>query len=378
MTVNLELPLTDLRGHDLASFPGGPWGWEGAVPVPPGTGVVTLGEGNTPAVWLAPRPGRPEVWLKNEAANPTMSHKDRYMAAAVTTARAQGADTVIAASSGNAGASAAAYAARAGLRCVVVTKGSLPAAIHAQIVAAGAVVAGFPDVVARNGTMQQAVEQLGWFPLTNYAEPGPGGHPYAIEGLKSIAYELARDFGDELHTVVIPTSRADVLSGVHRGFKELVNAGLISASPRLVAAEPSRAAAFSTALQKSDRSEQERTRVHYGPSAAFSVGSDVANWQGLQALWDTDGEAIPIDPDEFMDEYRACAAADGIFMEASSAVAVAATRHLTTSPGSGVVVALGTSCGLKDLDLALSDAPELPVLDNGLDDLVPLVDQASR
>ncbi|NED96384.1 pyridoxal-phosphate dependent enzyme [Phytoactinopolyspora alkaliphila] len=375
VAVNLEPPLADLTAHDLAAFPGGPWGWRETVPIPGGAAVVTLGEGNTPNVWLPPRPDGRGVWLKNEAANPTLTHKDRYMAAAMATARAQGFETVIAASSGNAGASAAAYAARAGLRCVVVTKSSLPPAIHAQILAAGAVVVGFDDSVARNNTMRQAVEQLGWFPLTNFVEPGAGGHPYAIEGLKSIAYELARDFGDELGAVVVPTSRADLLSGVSRGFKEIVAAGLLRACPRLIAAEPSVAPAFSTALARPGLRDQETTQIPYVGSAAFSIGSDVANWQGLQALRDSGGEAVAVDEATFLDEYRRCAAEDGIFIEASSAVAVSVARGVA---GPGTVVALGTSSGLKDLDLALRGAPDLPVIEENLDELQRVVADAAK
>ncbi|WP_129668737.1 threonine synthase [Phytoactinopolyspora endophytica] len=377
IAVNLELPLVDLHGRELAAYSGGPWGWPGTVPIPPEVEPVTLGEGNTPLVRLPGRDdGGTEVWLKNEAANPTLSHKDRYMSAALTKARADGCDTVIAASSGNAGASAAAYAARAGLRCVVVTKSSLPLTIHAQIRAAGAVVVGFADSVARNNTMRMAVEDLGWFPLTNYVEPGAGGHPYAIEGLKSLAYELARDIGEDLGAVVIPTSRADLLSGISRGFTELVTAGLLSSPPRLVAAEPAASAAFSQALGHRDRAKQERTRIPYVGTAAFSIGSDVANYQGLQALWDSGGEAIAVGEKTFLDEYRACASGEGVFLEASSAAAVAVARGVAADGADGAVVAVGTASGIKDVEIAMRDAPDLPVIDESLTALRAMVDEA--
>ncbi|SDS53690.1 Pyridoxal-phosphate dependent enzyme [Jiangella sp. DSM 45060] len=198
------------------------------------------------------------------------------MAAAVATARASSSTTVIAASSGNAGASAAAYAARAGLRCIVVTTSSLPPVIHAQILAAGA-----------------------------------GGHPYAVEGLKSVAYEVARDLGDTLGAVVVPTSRADLLAG---------------------------------------------------------TGSDVANWQGLQALWNS-GSAAAVDEADFLAEQRR-AAAQGLFLEASSAVALAAARRL---PSDGAVVAIGTASGIKDIDLVLREAPPLHVIGESLAELRDLV-----
>lgn len=370
VAVNLELPLADLRGRDLASYPGGPWGWPGTVPLPPDADPVTLGEGNTPNVRLDDPAG---VRVKNEGANPTHTHKDRYMAAAVATARAGGSTTVIAASSGNAGASAAAYAARAGLRCIVVTTSSLPPVIHAQILAAGAVVVGFPDSVARNNVMRRAVDELGWFPLTNYVEPGAGGHPYAVEGLKSVAYELARDLGDTLGAVVVPTSRADLLAGIGRGFAELVAAGLLRAAPRLVAAEPSASAAYVRALAKTGRAAQERTEIPYVSTAAFSIGSDVANWQGLQALWNSGGSAVAVDEADFLAEQRR-AAAQGLFLEASSAVALAAARRL---PSDGAVVAIGTASGIKDIDLVLREAPPLHVIGESLAQLRDFVESSA-
>ncbi|MGY5130441.1 pyridoxal-phosphate dependent enzyme [Streptomyces nigrescens] len=352
--VNTMPPLADLGGVDLSGYPGGPWGLPAALPVsgPP----VTLGEGNTPVVRLRNAPDRArgggpagEVWLKYEGGNPTGSHKDRAMAVGVAAAVAAGADTVVAASSGNAGAAAAAYAARAGLRCVVFTNQAVPAGLRAQIDALGAERVVRPGTTAeRNAAMARAVEQPGRYPLTSYSSPSPGGNPYANEGYKSVAYELARDFsGRRLDTVVVPTSRADLLAGIGRGFRELAAAGLIDREPRLVAAEPAAAAPFTAALRHPDRADQERTRVAGRPTVAFSLGEERPCWQGLDALWRSGGTAVAVDDEAIMAEHRRLAA-EGLILEPSSAVASAVAREEARTSGA-LVVAIGTATGLKGL-----------------------------
>ncbi|MFJ9407488.1 pyridoxal-phosphate dependent enzyme [Streptomyces sp. NPDC101393] len=352
--VNTPPPLVDLTGHHLAAYPGGPWGWPGTLPTtgPP----VTLGEGNTPNIRLRrelpgsqPPAGTGELWLKYEGGNPTGSHKDRAMAAGVAAAVAAGAGTVVAASSGNAGAAAAAYAARAGLRCVVFTNEQVPAGLRAQIDALGAErVVHRGSSAERNAAMAQSVAERGWYPLTSYSSPSSGGNPYANEGYKSVAYELARDFaGRAIGAVVVPTSRADLLAGIGRGFRELAAAGLVAQVPRLVAAEPARSAPFTAALRCADRADQELTRVTDRPSVAFSLGEERPCWQGLDALWRSRGTAVAVTDDAIMAECRRLAA-EGLIMEPSSAVAVAVARGPAVAPGE-LVVAVGTATGLKGL-----------------------------
>ncbi|MGW2388488.1 pyridoxal-phosphate dependent enzyme [Streptomyces lydicamycinicus] len=352
--VNTMPPLADLGGVDLTGYPGGPWGLPSALPVsgPP----VTLGEGNTPLIRLRNDQDRDgadgpagEVWLKHEGGNPTGSHKDRAMAVGVAAAVAAGADTVVAASSGNAGAAAAAYAARAGLRCVVFTNEAVPAGLRAQIDALGAERVVHPGTTAdRNAAMARAVQEPGWYPLTSYSAPSPGGNPYANEGYKSVAYELARDLaGRRLDTVVVPTSRADLLAGIGRGFRELAAAGLIAREPRLVAAEPAGAAPFTAALRHPDRADQERTRVAAGPTVAFSLGEERPCWQGLDALWRSGGAAVAVDDEAISAEHRRLAA-EGLLLEPSSAVGVAVARAQARTSGA-LVVAIGTATGLKGL-----------------------------
>lgn len=345
--MNLVPPLADLRGMDLARYGGGPWGWPGTLPVT-GCHAPRMGEGNTPNILIVAGDEGRRLWVKDESQNPTGSHKDRAMTVGLAKAIEDGASTVVAASSGNAGAAAAAYAARAGLRCVVLITPAIPAVLAAQITALGAALVAYRDAAARDTVMAAAVAELGRYPLTSYGTPGAGSNSYAIEGYKSIAYELARDLGADIGTVVVLTSRADLLAGIERGFRELTAAGLLPSVPRLIAAETATAAAFSAALGHSDRSVQEHTIVADRPSPAFSIGSTVATWQGLHALWATGGEAVAIEVEDYLAEHQRLPAVSGVFLEVSAAVAATAARRLLTGDEDvGHVVAIGTATGLK-------------------------------
>ncbi|WP_133997800.1 pyridoxal-phosphate dependent enzyme [Kribbella sp. VKM Ac-2566] len=166
---------------------------------------------------------------------------------------------------------------------------------------------------------------------------------------KSIAYELARDLGSEVDAVVVPTSGADVLSGIERGYRELHAAGLVGRVPRLVAAETETGAPFAAALALVDRAAQERVVVRMRPSPAFSIGSSTPTWQGLNALWRTGGEAIAVSVSDYLPEYQRLPATTGVFLEPSSVVALVAARLLLRRDPALRIVALGTGSGLKSL-----------------------------
>lgn len=360
VAVNLVPPPADLRGVDLSGYRGGPWGIPGAMPVP---AHGSMSEGDTPCLSIVDEDDR-VLWLKDETRNPTGTHKDRSMTVGVAAAVESGATTVIAASTGNAGAAAAAYAARAGLRCVVLTIASIPRVVAAQITALGATLLAYPDRDTRNRMMTEAVQERGWYPLTNYELPCAGDNPYANEGYKSIAYELARDLGSDVDAVVVPTSGADALGGIERGYRELLAAGLVTRVPRLVAAETATGAPFTAALREPDRAAQELVTVDDTGSPAFSIGSTNPSWQGLNALWRTGGTAIAVDVADYMAEYRDLPATTGIFLEPSSVVAVVAARRVLADARR--VVALGTGGGLKGLSAGELAGPPLsaPALPN--------------
>ncbi len=365
--VNPMPALADLAGNDLKSYAGGVYGWRSTLPVASDVAAVSLGEGNTPSVPLHADPGSGPLWIKNEAANPTWSHKDRAMAAALTKARELGATTVVVASSGNAGAAAAAYSARAGVQCIVLTTVGIPPVMEALLAGVGATLVGYKSSDERNRMLHAAVTELGWFPAA-FTDARAGGNSHGNEGYKSVAYELARDHGSQLETVVVPTSKGDLLSGIGRGFEELRQAGLIDNMPAIVAAEVSTGAALTKALSDPDPNSQERTRVTRHDSPAWSIGNTNAYWQALNALRISGGHAVAIDVDRYLAERERVGRENGFYVEISSAVAIAAARDIA-SRASGVTVAISTSTGLKDPALPTVEPAELTVLEPTIDQL---------
>lgn len=334
----------------------GLWDFRALLPVDAATEPVSLGEGNTP---LLPVPARhAPLYLKNESVNPTWSHKDRAMTVAVTIARRYGFRTVVGASTGNAGASLAAYAARAGMRCVLFTGTDVPPTMQTLMRAYGALlllVAGGPN---RRALAAIGIERFGWFPGTNVTDPPVGSNAYGIEGYTTIAYEIARDLGDTPAAVVVPTSYADNLTGIWRGFQRLHAAGVTTRLPRMIVAEPANSAAYRAALA----ADGPRT-IPATPSAAFSIGGGTASVQGWHAVRASGGYALSVPEEEILPTQLAFGAETGLYLEAASVVGVHAARRVAAE-ADGPVVIIGTSSGLKDpaaTARALLPAPTIPV-----------------
>ncbi|MBI3998932.1 MAG: pyridoxal-phosphate dependent enzyme [Armatimonadetes bacterium] len=329
---------------------------------------VTLGEGDTPLTplrRLGSEIGLPHLWLKDESQNPTWSFKDRLCSVAVSVAAAHGAPGVVAASTGNHGASTAAYAARAGLPCAIFATPTAPATIRTLMQAYGAMVVIVPTTEDRWRMVGAVVELWGWFPTTNTILPPAGSTPYGLEGYKTIAYEIAAALEWSAPDVmVIPVSNGDGLIGIWRGFQEMLALGVIDRTPVLVAAEPY--PAYADALL--DPPHRLRT-VPRSESAAFNVGTGAPTYQGLLALRESEGSAIVVDDAATLAFQRRLAATEGIYAEASSVISVAAAARLAAggqiAPGARVVC-LSTSSGLKDPGVTAASLPQVPVIEPDL------------
>jgi len=315
--------------------------------------AVTLGEGNTPLV-EAPRfatalgLGLGQLYIKDETRNPTGSFKDRMACVGVSVARRLGAPAIVSSSSGNAGAAAAAYAARAGLPCVVFTFREASATLVAQMRALGAMV-GFAETKdARLTLVSQAVRERGWFSPSPFSNPVTGSNPLATEGYKTIAYEIAEAMGWEVpEWVVLPVCYGDALAGVRRGFAELVALGWTERVPRLVAAETS--GSLTQALATAARQPPVMRPNH--ATIATSIGASYGTYQSLEALRATHGRAVTVDDAAILAWQGRLATLEGIWLEPAAAAALAAIAQLVeagTIKPDDRVVALATAGGLKD------------------------------
>lgn len=357
--------LSRLRGLETTDDPG-MFRYRPLLPLGDGP-VVSLGEGDTPLVEatnLAGDLGLDHLYVKDESRNPTWSYKDRLAAVAVTKAVQQGRDTVVVSSTGNHGAAVAAYAARAGIRCVVLTLASVPLAMKTMMQAYGAETVAVENPTDRWVIMRQAVEERGWVPMSGFVGPPSGSNPFGCEGYKTIAYELHAQLGDVPDVVVTPVAYGDALAGLARGFQDLVDLGLSTSVPRLVATEPF--GPYGAALENG---YQAGATVPVASSVSFSIATPMATWQGWDALVRTGGAAATVDDAATLAAQRRLASSDGLFLEASSATTVAALPSLIEREIVGAsdrVVLLGTSTGLKDIPTTAAALPDVPVIEPSL------------
>ena len=344
------------RVSDLVSTTPNPprslWRYAHALPCA-AEDAVSLGEGQTPlieATRIGALLGVPDLLIKDEGRNPTWSHKDRFSTVAVSVARAQGARVVATASSGNAGASLAAYAARAGLDCVVTTFGGSAGAMLAQIRKYGATVLPLVNKMDRWTMLAEAATRFGWFIASPYHAAVVGSHALGIEGYKTIAYEIVEQSeGAVPDWCVLPVCYGDALAGIWMGFQELFAQGAIARLPRIVAAEVhgSLARALTTGA---DRLEERSMAFE---SLAVSIGAPRSTYQALKVLRESSGCAVPVTNDGLIAMQEGLASSEGIFAELASVtplIAVAQLRRDAVIAREDRVVAVVTASGLKDLD----------------------------
>lgn len=336
--------------------------WQGVIhryrdflPVGPDEQIVTLSEGNTPLVRadrLAAEiaPGV-EIYLKLEGLNPTASFKDRGMTVAVSKALNEGAEAVICASTGNTSASAAAYAARAGLRAfVLVPRGAVALGKLSQAVMHGArvlqVEAGFDDALRLVRDIRERHPQA--LALVNSI------NPHRIEGQKTAAFEICDALGRAPDHHCIPVGNAGNITAYWRGYKEYHAKGFVETLPKMMGFEAAGAAPI-VCGQAVERPETVASAIRIG---------NPASWQGAVAARDESGGDIQaIGDDEILWAYRLVARSEGIFVEPASAISIAGLRCLSRSGvvrRGDVVVCTLTGHGLKDPDVAIANA-EAPV-----------------
>ncbi|MDQ6744939.1 MAG: threonine synthase [Actinomycetota bacterium] len=299
--------------------------------------VVSLDEGSTPLV-LAPRISEragAEVWLKLEGANPTGSFKDRGMTCAVSAAVREGASAVICASTGNTAASAAAYAARAGLRCaVIVPEGKIATGKLAQALMHGA------RVIALQGNFDEAFTLVRELVRRHPISLVNSVNDFRIEGQKTAAFEIAEALEGELDALCIPVGNAGNITAYWKGFSEL------GARPRMLGFQAEGAAPL----------------VHGAPvvrpetvASAIRIGNP-ARWEEAMGAMTASGGAVKAVSDEqILDAYRLLAAAEGIFCEPASAASVAGLL-VHGAGGAGRIACVLTGHGLKDPQTALEQA----------------------
>jgi threonine synthase len=344
--------------------------WAAHLPVSPRTPRLTLGEGGTPLVRapsLERETGVDAVWLKVEGANPTGSFKDRGMVVAVAKAVEARSGAVLCASTGNTAASAAAYAARAGLPCTVV----LPAGHVALGKLAQAIVFG-ANVVTVRGSFDAALRVVKELAAQGEATLVNSVNPHRLEGQKTAAFEICESLGDAPDALFIPVGNAGNITAYWKGFVESVTAGFATRTPRMYGWQAEGAAP----LVRGRPVEEPETFA-----TAIRIGSP-ASWDGAVRARDESGGAIEAVSDaEILDAYQSLARHEGIFAEPASAASVAGLRKRAQAGGLrgiGSVVCVLTGNGLKDPDTARSLSREVPLVEATADAVMGAIAQATR
>jgi threonine synthase len=304
------------------------------LPFEPTDPVVTLGEGSTPLVLaerLSERVGA-EVHLKLEGANPTGSFKDRGMTCAVSAALREGAEAVICASTGNTAASAAAYAAKAGLRgIVIIPDGKIATGKLAQALVYGA------RVIALRGNFDEALTLVRELASRHPIALVNSVNEFRLQGQKTAAFELLEDLDGRLDAVCIPVGNAGNITAYWQGF---VEAG---AAPRLFGFQAEGAAPL----------------VHGAPvkdpetiASAIRIGNPARWEEAMNAMRASRGAIRAVSDEEILGAYRLLASGEGIFCEPASAASVAGLIKYGADGAERIVCVL-TGHGLKDPDVAL-------------------------
>ena len=335
-----------LTREALKARPANMWRYAEVLPA---REAVSLGEGMTPVIHaqrLGARLGLDAVYVKDEGLNPTGSFKARGLSAAVTRAKELGAKALAIPTAGNAGGALAAYAAAAGIPCVIVMPADTPSANMMECEAFGADVRKLDGLISDCGRyVGEHKEREGWFEVSTLKEP------YRIEGKKTMAYELWEQFGGELPDVIIyPTGGGVGLIGMCKAFEEMETMGWIGHErPRMVVVQATGCAPIVDAYVRGEASAppwQNAATIASGLRVPKALG-DFLVLAGVRA---TQGTAVTSTDEEMLAAGRELASTEGIFAAPEGAATVVAVRKLAEEgwikPHERVVL-FNTGCGYK-------------------------------
>lgn len=357
------------------------WRYLPLLPVkdPGGWGTPLRRVGNTPVYsmpGLRKKKKLKAFWLKDESTNPTASFKDRASSVVISRAREIGAEVVVTASTGNAGAALAGMAACLEQRAVVFAPSAAPPAKLVQMLSYGAeVILVDGNYDAATALCLQAVEELGWYCRNT------GYNAFTVEGKKTASLEVWESVRrEEIElpaeiplSIFVPVGDGNIISGVHKGFKDLEELGWLDFKPRIFGVQAAGSAAIAGAY---DRGEEVIRKVQASTLAdSISVDMPADGVRALRAATETGGAYITVDDREIL-QAIAELGEFGVFAEPAAAAAYAGFLRALDS---GVVAAedpvlvLSTGSGLKDAAAARKAVPAAPVIEPTLEALKSLL-----
>jgi threonine synthase len=349
--------------------------WQGLInkyrellPITEETPIITLQEGNTPLLYssyLSQKIGKGfKVWLKYEGANPTGSFKDRGMTVAVSKALEEKSKAVICASTGNTSASAAAYSAKAKIKCVVlIPEGAIAKGKLAQALTHDAIVIQIDGNF--DGCLKLAREISSKYPITLVNSI----NPYRIEGQKTGAFEICDQLNDVPFFHIMPVGNAGNITAYWKGYKEYYNLGKINKLPKMIGFQ----AEGSAPIVKGHPIENPETIA-----TAIRIGNPASWEKAVKARDESEGLISTVTDREIVDAYKLIAQKEGLFVEPASATSVAGLLKLIREDyfkeyQEGKIVCILTGHGLKDPELAIKEAKEPISLSADIEKIVEVI-----
>lgn len=344
------------------------WKYKEFIPVDENK-IVTLEEGGTPFCKcdkLGDELGI-NLYVKVEGSNPTGSFKDRGMTVGMTKAMELGVHTVGCASTGNTSASLAAYAARAGLRCIVfLPSGKVALGKLAQAMFHGA------EVISINGNFDEALEAMTALALEKHLYLLNSINPFRLEGQKTIGYEILHSLGWESpDRIILPVGNAGNISAIWKGVSEFYDAGFVDSKPMMTGIQAEGACPITNAFRKKSR-EIEPIENPETVATAIRIGAPVSYTKALNAIYDSNGFSETVSDEEILSAQKLLARTEGIGVEPASAASIAGLKKLVEMgeiDKGETVTCVVTGHLLKDPNTAI-DACTKPIeVDANLDEL---------
>lgn len=348
------------------------WKYKEFIPVDESK-IVTLEEGGTPFCKcdkLGEELGV-KLYVKVEGSNPTGSFKDRGMTVGMTKAMELGVSTVGCASTGNTSASLAAYAARAGLRCIVfLPSGKVALGKLAQAMFHGA------EVISINGNFDEALEAMTALALEKHLYLLNSINPFRLEGQKTIGYEILHSLGwQSPDRIILPVGNAGNISAIWKGVSEFYDAGFVDSKPMMTGIQAEGACPITNAFKKHSK-EIVPVENPETIATAIRIGAPVSYTKALNAIYDSNGYSETVSDEEILSAQKLLARKEGIGVEPASAASIAGLKKLVEMgeiDKGETVTCVVTGHLLKDPNTAI-DACTKPVeVDANLDDLKKLL-----
>jgi threonine synthase len=328
------------------------WRYRNVLPILPETSVLTMGEGFTP-LQKARSFGRCEVYIKNEALNPTGSHKDRALSIGITKALEFGRDPVMLYSDGSTALSSAAYAARAGLRNITLVPERTPKYRLLPLVLYNSFVLEYQGRAAEAlSWVHQACKELGIYETSNYRQ----ANPYESEGAKTIGFEILEQLNAVPDWVVVPVGGGGSLAGIWRGFQELQAWGFTTKVPHMVAILPDRYTILERAVKQRVATEAEfeelaTVELPATIQAKIAMSCPPDGLEAAAAIRESEGLILYSSDQDVLEAQKKLGSCEGIYAEPSAAASLVGVETLLKMKQAGrdqSIVAIVTGSGFRE------------------------------